>query len=42
MIVVSLFTRRRIPADVGRIVTRLHSPERIGMGVDRIGDLRER
>ncbi|HEY5857174.1 MAG TPA: cation acetate symporter [Aldersonia sp.] len=42
MIVVSLFTRRRIPADVGRILTRLHSPERIGMGVDRIGDLRER
>ena len=35
MIVVSLVTRRRIPADVGRTFSRMHVPERLGMGRDR-------
>ncbi|GAB2655528.1 cation acetate symporter [Prescottella soli] len=40
MVVVSLATRRQIPRDVGRIFTRMHAPERLGMGRDREGDLR--
>lgn len=40
MVGVSLATRRRIPRDVGRIFTRMHAPERLGMGRDREGDLR--
>lgn len=39
MIVVSTLTRRQIPIDVGRIFTRLHAPERLGMGSDRESDL---
>ncbi|WP_241385786.1 sodium/solute symporter [Rhodococcus sp. CH91] len=35
MIVVSLATRRRVPADVGRTFSRMHVPERLGMGRDR-------
>ncbi|UYP19748.1 cation acetate symporter [Rhodococcus sp. Z13] len=35
MIVVSLATRRRVPADVGRAFSRMHVPERLGMGRDR-------
>lgn len=40
MVFVSLATRRQIPRDVGRIFTRMHAPERLGMGRDREGDLR--
>ncbi len=40
MVVVSLATRRQIPREVGRIFTRMHAPERLGMGRDREGDLR--
>lgn len=39
MIVVSRLTRRRIPADVGRIFSRMHVPERLGMGADREREL---
>ncbi|MGX7723779.1 sodium/solute symporter [Rhodococcus sp. 5G237] len=35
MITVSLLTRRRIPRDVGRTFSRMHVPERLGMGRDR-------
>lgn len=35
MIVVSLATRRLVPADVGQVLLRLHAPERLGMSVDR-------
>lgn len=35
MIVVSLATRRRLPKDVGRSFSRMHVPERLGMGRDR-------
>ncbi|MEU5840657.1 cation acetate symporter [Rhodococcus sp. NPDC047139] len=35
MIVVSLVTHRRIPVDVGRAFSRMHVPERLGMGRDR-------
>lgn len=40
MVSVSLATRRQIPRDVGRIFTRMHAPERLGMGRDREDDLR--
>ncbi len=40
MVVVSLLTRRQVPRDVGRIFTRMHAPERLGMGRDRERDLR--
>ncbi|MDH6280932.1 Na+(H+)/acetate symporter ActP [Rhodococcus sp. LBL1] len=40
MVVVSLATRRQVPREVGRIFTRMHAPERLGMGRDREGDLR--
>ncbi|OBA36119.1 cation acetate symporter [Rhodococcus sp. 852002-51564_SCH6189132-a] len=35
MIAVSVLTRRRIPRDVGRTFSRMHVPERLGMGRDR-------
>ncbi|NLE81537.1 MAG: cation acetate symporter [Rhodococcus sp.] len=35
MIMVSKATTHRIPADIGRIFTRMHAPERLGMGADR-------
>lgn len=41
MIVVSRATPTRIPADVGRIFTRLHAPERLGVGRDREVGLRD-
>ncbi|MGJ0119417.1 cation acetate symporter [Williamsia sp. MIQD14] len=41
MIVVSRATPARIPADVGRILTRLHAPERLGVGRDREVGLRD-
>ncbi|WP_354558896.1 MULTISPECIES: cation acetate symporter [unclassified Rhodococcus (in: high G+C Gram-positive bacteria)] len=39
MIVVSKATPSSIPADVGRIFTRLHAPERLGVGRDREQEL---
>ncbi|MFE3289653.1 cation acetate symporter [Rhodococcus sp. NPDC059234] len=35
MVVVSRLTRASVPADVGRIFTRMHVPERLGVGADR-------
>jgi hypothetical protein len=35
MVVVSKMTATQIPADVGRLFTRLHAPEGLGMGKDR-------
>ncbi|MFX1756363.1 MULTISPECIES: cation acetate symporter [Rhodococcus] len=35
MITVSVLTRRRIPRDLGRTFSRMHVPERLGMGRDR-------
>jgi Na+(H+)/acetate symporter ActP len=35
MVVVSLATRNRVPADVGSTFSRMHVPERLGMGRDR-------
>ncbi|WP_420751323.1 cation acetate symporter [Rhodococcus sp. O3] len=35
MVLVSLVTRRSVPADVGRTFSRMHVPERLGMGRDR-------
>ncbi|MEE2061630.1 sodium/solute symporter [Rhodococcus artemisiae] len=35
MIGVSLATRKKVPADVGRTFSRMHVPERLGMGRDR-------
>ncbi|TQF74137.1 cation acetate symporter [Rhodococcus spelaei] len=40
MVVVSRVTRDRVPEGVGRIFTRMHAPERLGVGRDREGDLR--
>lgn len=36
MIGVSLATRKTVPADVGRLFTRMHVPEKLGVGVDRL------
>lgn len=36
MIGVSLVTRRRLPVDVARTFARMHVPERIGMGIERL------
>jgi Na+(H+)/acetate symporter ActP len=35
MVLVSTFTADQVPADVGRILTRLHAPEGLGVGRDR-------
>lgn len=35
MVVVSRATRDRVPADVSRIMLRMHAPERLGFGRDR-------
>ncbi len=35
MVVVSRLGPGRAPADVGRLLLRMHAPERLGMGVDR-------
>ncbi|MGO4201869.1 cation acetate symporter [Rhodococcus sp. TAF43] len=40
MVFVSIATRRQASADIGRIFTRMHAPERLGMGRDREDDLR--
>ncbi|MGW6695194.1 sodium/solute symporter [Rhodococcus sp. NPDC054953] len=39
MVVVSRATRGSIPADVARTFTRMHAPERLGVGRDRERDL---
>jgi Na+(H+)/acetate symporter ActP len=39
MLVVSKFTRAQIPSDVGRLLTRLHAPEGLGLGKDREANL---
>ena len=36
MIVVSVFTRATIPADVAQIFARMHVPEHLGMGIERM------
>ncbi len=36
MIVVSWLTRRRVPGNVSQILLRLHAPERLGLGPDRV------
>ena len=36
MIVVSRFARAAPPADVAQIFARMHVPERLGMGVERV------
>ena len=36
MIVTSRFTRASVPADTARIFARMHLPERLGMGVERV------
>ncbi|BAH35237.1 cation acetate symporter [Rhodococcus erythropolis] len=41
MIVVSKVSSKQIPADIARIFTRMHAPERLGMGSDREDDLRQ-
>ncbi|MDS1115526.1 cation acetate symporter [Gordonia westfalica] len=38
MVLVSLATRRRLPGDLARTFARMHVPERVGMGVDRLPD----
>ena len=42
MILASLATAGRVPADVGRLFTRMHAPERFGVGVDRIDRIEPR
>lgn len=36
MVVISRLTRQSVPADVARIFARMHVPERLGMGVERV------
>ena len=36
MALVSRLTRGDVPADVARIFARMHVPERLGMGVERV------
>lgn len=38
MIAVSLITRRSVPDDRARIFARMHVPERLGMGIERLPD----
>ncbi|WP_030166270.1 MULTISPECIES: cation acetate symporter [Actinomycetes] len=40
MVLVSKLTPHQVPADVGRLLTRLHAPERLGVGKDREANLR--
>jgi hypothetical protein len=40
MVLVSKLTPHQVPADVGRLLTRLHAPERLGVGKDREAILR--
>jgi Na+(H+)/acetate symporter ActP len=36
MVLVSRFTRASAPPDVARIFARMHVPERLGMGIERV------
>jgi hypothetical protein len=36
MILASRLTRRSVPADVAQSFARMHVPERLGMGVERV------
>jgi hypothetical protein len=36
MVTVSLATRSSIPLDIGRIMSAMHAPERLGLGVERL------
>jgi hypothetical protein len=36
MVLVSQLTRADLPADVARSFARMHVPERLGMGVERV------
>lgn len=36
MVLVSIATRRRVPGDLARTFARMHLPERLGMGVERL------
>ncbi|MGB7364451.1 MAG: cation acetate symporter [Rhodococcus sp. (in: high G+C Gram-positive bacteria)] len=36
MVLVSLATRATVPRDVGRIMSAMHAPERLGLGVERL------
>jgi hypothetical protein len=39
MVLVSKLTIQQVPVDVGRLMTRLHAPERLGVGKDREANL---
>jgi Na+(H+)/acetate symporter ActP len=39
MVLVSKLTAQQVPVDVGRLMTRLHAPERLGVGKDREANL---
>jgi Na+(H+)/acetate symporter ActP len=41
MVVVSKASSKQVPADIARIFTRMHAPERLGMGSDREDELRQ-
>ena len=36
MVAVSRLTRSTIPTDVARVFARMHLPERLGMGIERL------
>jgi hypothetical protein len=36
MVVVSRITRSTIPRDVSKVFARMHLPERLGMGIERL------
>jgi hypothetical protein len=38
MVLVSLLTSARRPADVDQVLLRLHAPERLGLSRDRLRD----
>ena len=38
MVVASIITRARRPADAGQVLLRLHAPERLGLMRDRLDD----
>ena len=38
MVAVSRLTRRSLPPDIARVFARMHLPERMGMGVERVPD----
>jgi hypothetical protein len=36
MVAVSVLTRRTVPAGIGRIMSAMHAPERLGLGEERL------